>query len=46
MKDMLEVILNKKDEVEEIKPGVEMELRDRMNYLILDKLGSRFKKVM
>ena len=44
MRDMLEVILNKKDEVEDIKPGVEMELRDRMNYPILDKLGSRFKK--
>ena len=44
MRDMLEVILNKKDEVDDIKPGVEMELRDRMNYPILDKLGSRFKK--
>jgi len=44
MKDMLEVILNKKDEVEDIKPGLEMELRDRKGYPILDKMGSKFKR--
>lgn len=44
MKDMLEVILSKKDEVDDIKPGVEMELRDRKDYPILDKMGSKFKK--
>jgi len=44
MKDMLEVILTKKDEVEDIKPGIEMELRDMNNYPILDKMGSKFKR--
>jgi hypothetical protein len=44
MKDMLEVILNKKDEVDDVVSGVEMELRDRTDYPVLDKLGSRFKR--
>ncbi len=44
MKDMLEVILNKKDEVDDVVSGVEVELRDRTDYPVLDKLGSRFKR--
>jgi hypothetical protein len=44
MKDMLEVILNKKDGVDDVVSGVEMELRDRTDYPVLDKLGSRFKR--
>ncbi len=44
MKDMMEVILSKRNEAGDVKPGVEMELHDRKDYPILDKMGSKFKK--
>lgn len=44
MKDMMEVILSKKNDDTDIKSGVEMELHDRKDYPILDKMGSKFKK--
>jgi len=44
MKDMMEVILSKKNDDSDIKSGVEMELHDRKDYPILDKMGSKFKK--
>jgi len=44
MKDMLEVLLSKKDEEDEIKMGVEMELHDKKDYPLLNKMGSRFKR--
>ena len=44
MKDMMEVILSKKNDDEVIKRGVDVELHDRKDYPILDKMGSKFKK--
>ena len=44
MKDMMEVILSKKNDDSDIKRGIEMELHDRKDYPILDKMGSKFKK--
>tara|TARA_R100000951_G_scaffold102888_1_gene95223 strand:- start:7781 stop:8446 length:666 start_codon:yes stop_codon:yes gene_type:complete len=44
MKDMMEVILSKKNDDEGIKRGVDVELHDRQDYPILDKMGSKFKK--
>ena len=44
MKDMMEVILSKKNDDTDIKSGVEMELHDRKDYPILDKMGSKFKR--
>ena len=44
MRDMVEVILSKKNDDTDIKTGVEMELHDRKDYPILDKMGSKFKR--
>ena len=44
MKDMLEVILSKKNDDTDIKTGIEMELHDKKSYPILDKMGSKFKR--
>ena len=41
---MLEVLLSKKDDEDEIKMGVEMELHDKKDYPLLNKMGSRFKR--
>ena len=44
MRDMLEVILNKKDMKGDLKTGIQMDLLDRKEYPILDKMGSKFKR--